>query len=160
MNNEDLLELSHNHINGYIKVADQKASILLSGQLAFLALSLNLIPSKWGNLHVTLLILICLTLLVISSSILFSILTVLPREGSDGKEGAIYWNDIRAHGNSDQFVQYVSQLDEDAVVQELGEDVYNISKIAKRKYEYLKISIILTVIFLLLSLVTIGMCIV
>jgi hypothetical protein len=151
MDHEDLLQLSHDHINGYIKIADQKASILLSGQLAFLALSTNLVPSEWGSLPICIRVLVVSTVLFILGAISFSILTVIPREESEGRAGYIFWNDILEHNDGSQFVDNAKKLSNENVVDSLGKEVYNVSKIAERKYSNLKISIYLTTVFLILG---------
>lgn len=155
MDYEELLQLSHEHINGYIKVADQKASILLSGQLAFLALSTNFVPSEWSNLAICVKFLVVLTVLFALGGILYSILTVTPREETQGQAGYILWKDILEHKDEDQFVENAKALTEDDVIQSLGKEVYKISKVADQKYDNLRVSIYMTGIFLFLGILAI-----
>lgn len=152
MDHEELLQLSHKHINAYIKVADQKASILLSGQLAFFALSANFVPSEWNNFGINVKASIILTVILALGGVLFSILTVTPQEETQGRAGYILWKDILEHKNEDQFVENTKALTEDDVIQSLGEEVYKISKVADQKYDNLRISIYLTGAFLLMGI--------
>jgi len=46
---EDFSLLIHRHLNKYITLADNKASILLSAQLAFIGLSANFLNNVWGD---------------------------------------------------------------------------------------------------------------
>lgn len=155
MDNDELLKISHEHINGYIKFADQKASILLSGQIASLALVLNLVPSNWSDFQMNLVGAIVLSLLALIVAIIFSLLTIFPRSETKNDPGFIFWENVLAHGDSTHFGKSVSSLTQGDAMNSLSNEVYNVSIIAKRKYSFLKWSIIATGGFLIFSILSI-----
>lgn len=154
MKQDKLLEITHNHLNTYIKLADQKASILLSGQIAIIVLVLSQLRNIRTSLSDLTLILISLSILAALVSIAFSIATIAPREESDQSKGFIYWEEIRIYDNSTEFADAVKCLDDSAIIEEMSTDVYNLSEITSKKYGHLNKSIYFSIIFLIIGIVS------
>lgn len=153
MKSSELLQLSHNHVNGYIKSADQKASILLGGLLTFLGLFLNIIDNVWSQLEVLTQFFIGLSVACVIITIGLLSLVISPRVGGEIKKGYIYWGNILEHNNKDEFVDEVSGLDDSDITSELGEEVYSVSRIADVKYKWLNRALLSTVISFVIGLI-------
>ena len=149
MDKRDLAKIAYQHQNTYIKLADQKASILISGQIAFVVLVLNLISNTTVELSIQTVVMITISILFSLMSILFSILTVLPREESGISEGFVYWNDIKKYDDQDAYAEAIADLDGDTPLNEISHDIYNLSSVAQEKYNHLRCSIIFSIGFLL-----------
>lgn len=151
MEEEDLLKTAHDHINNYIKFADQKASVLVSGQIALIVVVLNIMSNTWSDLLKLTQILVSGSIILASLSILLSIMTIYPREESDQTYGYIYWEEIQNFENQDAFCDSLRDLNDDEIIQEMSDDVYNIAKIAQSKYKWLKRSLYFLIGFLALG---------
>ena len=153
MDNEELLRLSHDHINGYIKAADQKASILLSGQLAFLALLIGTMPDNILNMSVLIQIVAGLTVLSNVIAVFFSISTISPIENTDNERGFIFWKEILEHEGSGEFEEKVRELDSEDALNSLSAEVYDVSEVANEKYDTLTKAIYSTSAFIILAII-------
>lgn len=89
-----LAERTHDHLNTYITVADQKASILLTGQFAFLGLAATASSDILKGTDWVFDLLAGMTAVLGVVAMVFSIAVIYPRTPSSG-ESVIYWGDIR-----------------------------------------------------------------
>lgn len=139
---EDLLQVSHEHVNSYIRSADQKASILLTAQIAFLALSVNTVSGSWPYLSHYVQIFGYLFIFFGLISVFFSGWVIFPRLEKPSSKGAIFWEHIDSFESADEFNKHLSHIEEEAALLEYSTEVYNVSRIAIEKYSWLRRSLI------------------
>jgi len=152
----------HEHLNTYIKLADQKASILLTAQFAFLGLFANalrtLLPETGTLFHGVAI----LTALVGLIGIGFAGWVIYPRTdppAEDG-DGFIFWGDILEHGSATSYRDAFTQLDEDGLHAEVVRENYALADIAETKYTYLRWALRCTAAMLILAFAAGGLYII
>jgi hypothetical protein len=128
------------HLNNYIKQADQKASILLTAQLAFLGLFANALSTLSISGSNALLALAALTGAAGLIGVFLAGWTVYPRT-PEQETGFILWDNIREHGSESDFRSALHELDEDEIVDEVIGENYMLAKVAQDKYRFLKWSL-------------------
>jgi len=147
---EQLAERTQNHLNEYIIAADRKASILITGQFAFLGLAatalsnLNQAPSgwfRWFSIGMAIVGVIAVFLAVI---------VIYPRTPSP-ERGFIYWGNITQYKSGEDFHDAVASLDEEEAMETLNKENYSLAKVAGKKYEYLRWSLRATVVMVLFA---------
>lgn len=137
--NSDLLEVSHEFIRTYIRHIDQKASILLTLMLAALGLFSNAVRTGAIQLGLGEMIFAGLATLCAGVSLAMATWVVYPRANLPDEAGYVYWEKILLFDDGDaMFAHAKDEIDEDAALQELTNDTYEISKIARNKYESLR----------------------
>ena len=95
----------HTYVNEYVRFADSKAGV--AGTLAGALLAglygaemyVPLFTATWSLTSC----LIALATLSLAVSVGLSVLVVLPRLGTSQDKGFVYWQNIAAHGSSEQF---------------------------------------------------------
>lgn len=145
---EQLAEGTQDHLNEYIIAADRKASILITGQFAFLGLAatalsnLTQIPTGWFRWFV-----IATSVLGVLA-VLLAIVVIYPRTPSPS-EGFIYWGNITQYASDDDFHEAVTSLDDDDAIKALNKQNYSLAEVANKKYTYLRWSLRATVAMVL-----------
>lgn len=154
MNKYEFAERTHDHLNRYISLADRKASLLLSAQLAFLGLFANVVRTGWqGSAFCFKLI----TFLVVAfglAAAIFAGLVVYPRT-PDTDDGLMFWSSILSQP-IDEYVDEVSSLDDDSALEALLRENYMLASVANSKYKNLRITLILTAITVVLTVLSIA----
>ncbi|UHH25672.1 Pycsar system effector family protein [Halobacterium noricense] len=143
-------KLTKDHLNSYIKLANQKASILLTAQLAFLGIFIN--GLRQPTLKEDQLLLVVTTLTAISAVIaaFYAARTIYPNT-PETTQGLLLWDSIVEKG-LDKYKEEIVSADEDAYIDELIEENYQLARVSKKKYQNLRFSIISTGMMVLFSL--------
>lgn len=137
-----LVENVNEHQNRYIELADNKASILLTAQLAFLGLFANALLNLpiesqvvfWSSV-------VSAGLNVVA--IFLSVWVVYPRTPRP-ETGVIFWENITEFGSVDAYRNEVEGLDGEDARRLLIEENYNLASVASSKYRFLRYSLIVT----------------
>jgi len=140
----ELLLLNHQQIHENIKFADQKAGAVIAADTAVLALTYSQIePAKLSHLFI-LGVLVCL---ILSIAIGLAFFVVRPRGEKNREIGAGFVDSIRISLYShDQFQAKLSQLDLGDLLGEVQTLVYDRAHIDQRKYFYLRVSLIVSLV--------------
>lgn len=150
MSTREFVYNTKDHLNTYIKQADQKASILLTAQLAFLGLFANALKT----LSTANLVWVQVLALVSGVAGLISALaagwTVYPRTPEQEK-GFILWDNIRQYDSESDFRSAIHGLEEDGIVDEVIGENYKLADVAKKKYCFLRISLIATAVMVVFA---------
>lgn len=150
---------SINYVTGLIKASEIKAGLILS----FYGLLLNLIyqsTDSWidaSQFDVLWYILVGLWMVSTSVSIFFSIRCFIPRIEENYSDNIFFFGDvISKFGTIKEFTKtfYKISLNEEKLFEQMGEQIYIISKIADWKFENVKRAIRFLAIGLLLLFVT------
>jgi hypothetical protein len=147
---EQLAERTQDHLNEYIIAADRKASILITGQFAFLGLAatalsnLDQLPTGYFRLFVI------ATAVFGILAILLSIVVIYPRTPSPS-EGYIFWGNIRQFESDSGFHEAVAALDDEEAIEALNKENYSLARVAKTKYSYIRWSLRATIAMVLLA---------
>jgi len=154
---ESFVYAVQNHLNTYIRVADKKASILLTAQLAFLGLSLNALRTLFPNTGTGFRSLAVLGGLSGLAGIFLAGWVVYPRtQPPDTDEGFFFWDDILDHPTAADYGEALSELDDESVQDELTSENYVLAGVAQEKYYYLRWSLRATAAMVILSVVAAG----
>lgn len=140
---EQLAERTLSHLNTYIGSADQKASILLTAQFAFLGFSTTVIKDL---LDTTSSEFQMAALLGGVSGVVGALLAgsvVYPRTPK-AEEGFIFWEHITEFESREGFQEAFGELSNEAALDELTKQNYSLAKVADRKYRHLRWSLIAT----------------
>lgn len=147
---DQFVERTQDHLNKYITAADQKASILLTGQLAFLGLLAtaagDLVTTVGGSFYY-------LSIGTVVAGIIaafLAIVVIYPRTPSPEK-GFIYWGNITEYASEQKFRKAFDNLSESDLIQELMIQNYMLARVADEKYEYLRWSLRVTVLMIFLA---------
>jgi len=138
-----LAKQTNDHLNTYIKLADQKASILLTGQFAFLGLAATVVVDILSETTTEFHILAGLGTVCGLGGMLFAGLVIFPRTPK-AKEGYIFWEHILEHDSREQFQDQFSELNESEILDELVKENYSLAKVAQQKYRHLRIALVAT----------------
>ncbi|WP_152420359.1 Pycsar system effector family protein [Halococcus thailandensis] len=126
-------------MNQYISLADNKASILLTAQFAFLGLSANALNNLTFQSSVVLGSAFLSGIFGIVS-IFLSGWVVYPRTPTPQK-GVIFWENIVAHESAEAFLEDIRGLDKGDVQEHLVRENYNLATVAHNKYRFLRWSL-------------------
>jgi len=130
------------HLNKYIKFADQKASVLLTGQLAFLGLFVNFLDQIWPGPGIEFRILSALTIGATLVAVVLAGWVIYPQTDPSG-ESLLFWENIKSKSIDDYEIK-IKDLDEGSALDELIEENHLLAEVASSKYWRLKISLIST----------------
>ncbi|CDK39464.1 Pycsar system effector family protein [Halorubrum sp. AJ67] len=150
MTKAELAVQTRDHLNKYIAAADQKASILLTGQLAFLGLTAT---AAKGIVNTTGDALYWFSLGTAVAGIIaagLAIVVIYPRTPSPDK-GFIFWGNIMAHDSPEEFQAAFDNFSESDVDGEVVTQNYMLAKVADKKYGYLRWSLRATILMILLA---------
>ncbi|WP_034917873.1 Pycsar system effector family protein [Gillisia sp. CAL575] len=151
---------SINYVTSLIKSSELKAGLILT----FYGILLNFIYQSWGMLikeissDVLFDVLVGLWFICTGASIFFSVRCFMPKiEGNYDKNIFFFGDVISKFGNIKEFARtfYTVSLDEDLLFEQLGEQIYIISKIAAWKFRNVKRAIYLLALGLFLLLVVV-----
>lgn len=145
---DDLATETKSHLNKYIGLADQKASLLLTGQLAFLGLSTTALTEVFsidGSLFEVLAI---LTIASGISGILLSIGVIYPRTPK-AEKGFIFWGNIVEYDSPEAFQDGFHDLEAPERLDNLVTQNYYLADVASRKYCWLRWALRATVLMVL-----------
>ena len=149
----DLSTQTFTHLNAYVKFADQKASILVTGQLAFLGLFVSFLNQVWPGHSIEFRILSALTIGATLVAGVFAGWVIYPQTDPSG-ENLLFWGNINKKSLSD-YESAIKNLDEGAALDELIEENYLLAEVASNKYCRLKISLISTGVTVLFAIFTV-----
>lgn len=154
---ESFVYAVQNHLNTYIRAADQKASILLTAQLAFLGLSLNALRTLLPNTGIGFKSLAVLGDLSGLAGIFLAAWVVYPRtQPPDTDEGFFFWDDILDHPTAVDYGKELSELGDEGIQDELMSENYALAEIAREKYYYLRWALLATAVTIVLSVTAAG----
>jgi hypothetical protein len=145
------------HLNKYIKLADQKSSILLSAQIAYIGFTGNFIQSSWMSSSGCLRILSVLTLLSAIGAVAFAGRVVYPKTPKT-KQGLFLWESI-ADRTGPAFRKEILAKTQDELRDELIDENHKLAKVSTRKYYNLRWSLRMTAITVMISIILGGLVI-
>ncbi len=154
------MSLVHSYLWSAITLADQKAAFLFAADSAFLGYLLShglLRQLTRGNAFRLLpewLALGCLVSLGISVG--EAIYVVMPRLGGNSR-GMIYFREIAARKNSEQYVKDVLSSTDSSLNVALAEHSYEVALISNRKYQHLRFGMWIGVLGFLAGLTYMGL---
>lgn len=135
----ELAGRTHDHLNRYIALADNKASILLTAQIAFLGLFANAMrylsiesPVVWWSA--------LLSAGFTVAGVFLSGWVVYPRTPKP-EEGLIFWENIIAYGSKSEYREAFEALEDGDSQEQLLEENYDLATVAHNKYRYLQWSL-------------------
>jgi hypothetical protein len=152
MTTQEFVYNTKEHLNKYIKQADQKASILLTAQLAFLGLFANALNTLSIPNQVWVQNFAYASGAVGLIAVFLAGWTVYPRT-PEQETGFILWDNIREYGSESDFRSAIYELDDDDIVDEVIDENYKLAKVAKDKYFFLKVSLIATAAMVVFAVV-------
>ncbi len=142
---EDLTQKTHSHLNTYITSADQKASILLTAQFAFVGFYSSGVSNVWTNSSS------CFKLfsgLTISAGLIGAILAgavVYPRSPKGDENGLMFWESISNQSQS-EFVSNVTSLSNADALEEVVSQNHTLAGVAETKYKFARFALIATAV--------------
>lgn len=152
---------SINYVTSLIKASELKAGLILSFYgilLNFIYQSVSMIVTEFPN-EIFLFILLGLWFCCTVVSIFFSIRCFIPRiEGKFDKNIFFFRDVITKFGSVNEFSKtfYRISVDEDQLFDQLGQQIYVISKIATLKFQNVNFSLRFLALGLMLLLVVVG----
>ena len=109
----------HSYLAHYVNVADAKAGATVAAALGVLAFAFHDGASGMASY---------VLLVTCTVSLVASILAVFPRMPR-GRQGGIFWEDIRNHGSADAYVQALGRLASPEVENDYGHQNYHVSRV-------------------------------
>lgn len=143
--------LTRQHLNEYIKLADQKSSILLSAQIAYIGLTGNFIQSSWAEDPAYVKALSILTLLSAIGAVAFAGRVVYPKT-PETKQGLILWESI-ADRTTIEFRSEILSKTPNELRNELLDENHKLAKVGTEKYYNLRWSLRMTAITIIISII-------
>ncbi len=145
---QELLVDQREHIDRYIAIADTKAAFLiglLSASIVGLSQSSAgrhlLEPmSRWGGMDLFLIA----AVVSLGVATALSMYVVRPRLINTAKKGLIPWLGISAFPNKEEYLKSFSAASRSHLIEDLASNVYDLSRIARRKYYWLGWSFLVT----------------
>ena len=133
----ETLKIIYNEIQSQIKYSDTKTGLLLASSGIMFVILFDIYKHLSGigisSIQQTMVI---LSLFCNVASLVFYIISVFPRTGSD-IDTVFYWGKIRQHTN-DEYNQKISELTEEDLQKDLGNQICILSKICDTKMAYFK----------------------
>lgn len=146
----ELAVRTQDHLNKYIAGADQKASILLTGQFAFLGLAATAAKDIIKTTGPGFYWLSTGTAAAGIAAAFLAIVVIYPRTPSLEK-GFIFWGNITAHNSAQDFQEAFNELPNSDIGDEVVTQNYMLAKVADQKYKYLRWSLRVTILMVLLA---------
>jgi hypothetical protein len=145
----ELLTQTTSHYNRYISQADQKASILISGHLAFVGLLLNsplFEPQAYCSY---------LPIFISGATIFAATYVIFPRIRDENREspelGNLSWVGA-ANKSREEYVNNILSTEREASVKSLVKSNLALAKVLDKKYRWLRISMIGSLVSLVTTL--------
>lgn len=129
-------QLVRDHQNEYIRVADNKASILLSGLVAYLGLSLNAIGSNLGEEGAFFLWIAGGSVLSALVAIYFAASAVYPNTPQT-PQGLVMWESI-VEKSEQGYRETIHTKDPDQLLDELIDENYQLATVNDTKYKQVR----------------------
>lgn len=146
----ELAGRTQDHLNSYITAADQKASILLTGQLAFLGLTAtatgDLINTDGGSLYW-----LSIGTAVAGIVAAFLAITVVYPRAPSPEKGFIFWGNITEYDSAEDFQNAFAGLSNSDIKSVVITQNYMLAKVADKKYKYLRWSLRATALMVILA---------
>jgi hypothetical protein len=144
------VERTQDHLNHYIDIADRKASILLTGHLAFLGLYANLVKPVLRNPTQTDLVAIGVTIIVALIAGGLALSVVYPRT-PETPQGYMLWTTIVNRSES-EYRSTMNGLEPQKAFDELVDENYALAQVASQKYQHFRFSLFATIALVLVAL--------
>lgn len=154
-NPEQLAERTLSHLNTYIGAADQKASILLTAQFAFLGFSATIVNDILSGTSRCFQIAAVLGAASGLIGAAFAGSVVYPRTPK-AETGFVFWEHILEFESRSEFQDAFGELDSDEALNELTKQNYSLAKVADRKYDHLRWSLLATAGMVVFAVVAVG----
>lgn len=129
-------KLVRNHQNAYIRVADNKASILLSGLVAYLGLSSSVIGANFRSEGWVFLIVGGISVLSAVVGIYYAAKAVYPNTPPT-PQGLIMWESIVEKGEKG-YREEIRSKSSDELLNELIDENYQLAKVNNSKYKLVR----------------------
>lgn len=149
---EDFSLMVHDHLNEYISLADKKASVLLSAQLAFIGLSANVLNNIWGEAGSPFKILSLLAILFVAGAAFFAAKAVYPNT-PETAQGLVLWASIVKKGEGN-YLREVKEKSDEELLEEVIEENYKLAEVADRKYNDVRWTLWFTAATIVITIVS------
>jgi len=136
-------KLVRDHQNAYIRVADSKSSILLSGLVAYFGLSLSVIGTNLGNGGVPFLIAVGISVFSALVGIYFAARAVYPSTPAT-TQGLVMWESI-VEQSKDDYRKKMESKTSDELLEELIDENYQLAKVNDKKYRQVRLALLAAV---------------
>lgn len=121
------------HLNSYIKLADSKASILLSGLVAYLGLALGVIGANFNGSGLTFKISAVLTVFSGAIAAYYAASAVYPNT-PETPQGLVLWESI-VNNSIDEYRSKIKDKDSEELLDELIDENYKLAEVSDTKYD-------------------------
>ena len=128
----------HQYLYNQVSIADAKVGLLLTVNSLIIA---YLFENRIPNASILETAAFSLAIVFFFLSDLISFLTIFPRLFSGGK-GVIFWGDITTRESPQAYAEDVKQLNAAQLGEAYAHNNYYVSQIVKRKYRYIRQSMI------------------
>lgn len=148
---DELVTRTHDHLNQYIALADNKASILVTAHLAFLGLFANAL----NNLSIESPVVWWSALLSAAFGVVGVFLAgwvVYPRTPKP-KTGVLFWENIVEFDSRKKFNEEIQSLENKGARNQLISENYDLAAVAHNKYNFLRWALRATGLMILLAMV-------
>ncbi|GGN17940.1 Pycsar system effector family protein [Halarchaeum nitratireducens] len=145
-------QLVRDHQNTYIRVADQKASILLSGLVAYLGLSLSVIGTNMGQKGILFLIFAGGSVLSALVAIYFAASAVYPNTPST-PQGLVMWESIVEKGE-ERYRDTIRSKTSEELLDELIDENYQLAAVNNTKYQQVRLALLSTIPTVICGIIT------
>lgn len=146
------LEQTHAHLNQNINLADQKASILLTADIAFLGLFANLIESNWGSSTEIFKIGSLVTIIAAVIGIVLAGWTVYPRTPKES--GSLMYFGAISGRSLDQYQHELADLNKELALEELVNENHNLSIVAANKFQNFRRGLLATAVMIVFAIIS------
>lgn len=148
---EDVMHEARARLDRYILAADQKASILLTAQLAFVGLIINVTGSSWKQINQISQNIFFVGMICAVVSVVLSGLVVYPRTNS-ATNGHLFWQDILTN-EREGYKSEMFELSRSEAAEEMLNENYALAAIADKKHNYLRYSLLTTAAMIMVLIV-------
>lgn len=135
-------QLVRDHQNGYIRVADNKASILLSGLVAYLGLTLSAIGANFGSEGIIFLVIAGGSILSALVAIYFAASAVYPNTPTT-TQGLMMWESI-LEKSEEGYREAIQEKSSEELLDELIDENYQLASVNDTKYEQVRCALLAT----------------
>lgn len=150
----EFAKIVREHHNEYIKLADKKASVLLSAQLTYLALFANLVGNSWSSGAGVFKLMSGLTIGLIIIAIFFATRAVYPNE-PETDQGLILWKSIISRPST-EYQESVRNKTQQELFNELVDENYQLAQVTDEKYSNIRKTMWVTGLVVIATLMTGG----
>ena len=139
---QELLLDQREHIDRYISIADTKAGFLI-GLLSAVMLGLYQSSARHPlrvpvNPWTATGFLFVIALVFLAAAVSLSMFVVRPRLINTAKKGLIPWLGISSFRSREEYLRSLSAATRSQLIEDLASNVYDLSKIARKKYDWLR----------------------